>query len=289
MILSTIFFIQITITILFTSLAVIFDVKSNIVPDLLMYVMWAFGIISNGILSLMSHNIKYILASIISMAITFIITYLLWRLDMWGGGDVKLFTGIASVIPSGLNIDFLNIFPELSVYPFSFSVVVNSILVSFPFLIAFVVYLISKSKMFKNNVDFAFNLLNINSLIYIRETIMSEKVPVSKIRDGMIIKNYYYNDEWVTKLIHENKGNLEVYRQNDDSEFKYYFKSRSAGGIVERDVTLLKLMYMQGYIKDNLYRKIAFPFTPAILCGLIFAVFYGDLMVILSKNLYLVI
>ena len=44
------------------------------------------------------------------MLITYAITYMLWKLNMWGGGDVKLFTAIATVIPSGLNINFLNIF-----------------------------------------------------------------------------------------------------------------------------------------------------------------------------------
>ena len=288
MILNMIFLIQIIITIVFTGLAVIFDVKYTIVPDMLTYGMWAIGIVSNGILSLISHNVKFILASIISMTITFIVTYLLWKLDMWGGGDVKLFTGIASVIPTGLNIDFLNIFPELSIYPFSFSVVVNSILVSFPFLLAFVIYLISKSDLFRNNLDFAVNLFNINSLMYIKEMIMSEKVPIKDVSEGMIIKSYYYNDDWISKLIYDNGGNLKVY-YSDDDDFRYYFKSQSAGGIVKKDVDLLKLMFLQGYIRDNLYKKIAFPFTPAILGGLIVAVVYGDLMLLMSKNLYLVI
>ena len=85
------------------------------------------------------------------MLITYVVTYLLWKLKMWGGGDVRLFTAIATVIPIGLNIGFLNIFPELSIYPFSFSVVVNSILVSFPFLVIFVSHRIIKNNLFKEN------------------------------------------------------------------------------------------------------------------------------------------
>ena len=111
---STIFLIQIVITILFSICATIYDVKRNYVPELLCYILVVFGLVSNLILSLISNNIKFILASFISMLITYLITYLLWKLEMWGGGDVRLFTGIATVIPSGLNIDFLNIFPVLS-------------------------------------------------------------------------------------------------------------------------------------------------------------------------------
>ena len=288
MILISIFLIQIIITILFTSLAVIFDVRQGIVPNMLMYIMCAAGLVTNAVLSLISHNIKFILASLISMFVTFIITYLLWQLDMWGGGDVRLFTGIASVIPTGLNVDFLNIFPVMSVYPFSFSVLINSILVSFPFLCMFVVYLILKSDLFKNRMDFVFNILNFTSLVYIKESIMKVKVPVNELAEGMIINRYYFDDDWISKLIDENEGNLKVYK-SDDSEFKYYFKSQSAGGIMDRDVNLLKVMYAQGYIIDNLYKKISFPFTPAIFGGLIIAIFFGDLMMLFTKNLYLVV
>ena len=92
---------------MFSFLAVFFDVKFNEIPDRLNYSLIIFGLLSNLFLTIISTNIKFIIASIISMVITFTITYLLWELNLWGGGDVKLFTGIATVIPSGLNIDFL--------------------------------------------------------------------------------------------------------------------------------------------------------------------------------------
>ena len=188
---STIFLIQIIITILFSICAAIFDVRRNYVPDLLCYVMVVFGLGSNLILSVISNNIKFILASFISMVITYTITYLLWKLEMWGGGDVRLFTGIATVIPSGLNIDFLNIFPVLSIYPFSFSVVVNSILVSFPFLVIFVTYVMIKKDMFKSNTDILFNIFNVNSLKIIMDNALNKTVPINDLKEGDIMNNYY--------------------------------------------------------------------------------------------------
>ncbi len=82
--------------ILFSILAVIFDIKFHIVPEKLTYGLLIFGLVSNLILSLITSNIKFILASIISMVITYVITYMLWKLKMWGGGDVILFTAIAT-------------------------------------------------------------------------------------------------------------------------------------------------------------------------------------------------
>ena len=285
---STIFLIQIVITILFSILATIFDVRKGFVPDALCYMMMIFGLATNLILSLISSNIKFILASFISMVITYSITYMLWQLSMWGGGDVRLFTGIATVIPSGLNIDFLHVFPVMSVYPFSFSVVVNSILVSFPFLVIFVAYMIIRRDLFRNNIDILFNVFSPTSLNYIKERALNKRIKVRDVKEGNIVNSYYFEDEHIVELIEEADGNLKVYR-NKDEGCKYYFKSISAGGITKKEENLLKIMSVQGFIGEEISIKVSYPFTPAILAGLLIAVFYGDIMMIFTKNLVLVI
>ena len=289
MILDSIFLIQLIITVLFSVIAAIYDVKYGIVPDKLNYILLVFGIVSNLILSIISSNVKFILASFISMIITYTITFMLWKLKMWGGGDVKLFTAIATVIPSGLNIGFLNIFPELSIYPFSFSVLINSILVSFPFLIIFISYLIMKKGIFKNNIDFLVNIFNINSLKYIINSTLNKRILVKDLKEGNIINNYYFNNEDIIRLVEQVDGNLKVYENVENDGFKYYFKSLSAGGITKEDMYMLKILNAQSFISDEISIKITFPFTPAIFLGLLIAVFYGDIMMIFAKNLFLVI
>ena len=101
------------------------------------------------ILTIITGNIKFIFFSIISYSITYFITLMLWQLNVWGGGDVKLFASIAAVIPFGINTSLFNISPLLSFYPFSFTVMVNSILVSFPFLICLLAYMIVKNNISK--------------------------------------------------------------------------------------------------------------------------------------------
>ncbi len=288
MIISTVFLIQITITILFAILASILDLKKGFVPDWLNYLLIFFGLLSNLILSIFTTNIKYFLASFISMVITYVVSYMLWKLHMWGGGDVKLFTSIATVIPFGWNIEFFNIFPMLSVYPFAFSVIFNSILVSFPFLVVFTIHLIIKKNLFKNNVDFLFNVLNYQSLRALINSTLNKQVKVKDLKEGMIVNDYYFNDDHVCRLIYDLNKNLKVYKSKDDN-YKYYFKSQSAGGITSQDMYLLKIMSAQNFISDSLSIKISFPFTPAILFGLIIALSYGDLMMLFTKNLVLVI
>ena len=285
---NSIFFIQIIVTVLFSFLASIFDVKKGVVPDLLNYSLIAFGLSSNLILTLFTGNIKFILASFISMVITYTITYLLWKLHLWGGGDAKLFTSIATVIPFGVNLEFLNIYPLMSIYPFTFSVIVNSILVSFPFLVVFTTRQILKNNLVKNNADLLINIFNFESLSLLIKTTLNKTVKVRDLKEGMIINDYNFNDEYVCELINDLDGNLKVYKSKQ-KDFKFYFKSQSAGGITERDVNLLKIMSAQKFISDTLYVKLGFPFTPSIMLGLLIALSYGDLMMLITKNLVLVI
>lgn len=286
--LTAIFLIQIVVTIAFAAAAAIFDVKRNFVPDELNWALIVFGLSSNLILSLLSADIKYISASIISMVVTYAVAYMLWKLKMWAGGDAKLFTSIATAIPFGINMNFLSIYPTLSVYPFSFSVMVNSILSSFPVLVIFLSYVVIKKDTFNRNIDFLFNIFSISSLKVFFELNLNYMVPIKDLKEGMILNNYYFNDERIKELISEEQSNLEVYKSSDD-EYEYYFKSETAGGITNRDMFLLKIMEAQNMISKDASVKLSYPFTPSILCGLIITIFFGDLIMLFTKNLFVVV
>ena len=102
------------------------------------------------------------------------------------------------------------------------------------------------------------------------------------------MNNYYFDSEDIVDLINQVDGNLEVYENNDEG-CRYYFKSISAGGIVKSEETLLKVMSAQGIIGDEISIKVSYPFTPAIIAGLLIAVFYGDIIMLFAKNWVLVI
>ncbi len=285
---SIIFLVQIIVTSLFCCLAAIFDVKTGIISNKLNFSLLIFGLISNLFLSVLSTNIKYILCSIISMFVTYIVTLLFWKLKIWGGGDVKLLTAIATVIPFGINVNFLNIYPQLSVYPFSFTVIINSILVAFPFLLIFTGYLVLKNTIFNSNKDMLFSFLNINSISLFLKLNLNKLILVKDLKEGMIVNDYYFNNEKIAILINDINGNLKVYKTKDNPDFDYYFKSQSAGGITLQDMYLLKIMNAQKIISNNISIKIGFPFAPTILAGFLISVIYGDLMMLFIKKFFLV-
>lgn len=285
---SIIFLVQIIVTSLFCCLAAIFDVKTGIISNKLNFSLLIFGLISNLFLSVLSTNIKYILCSIISMFVTYIVTLLFWKLKIWGGGDVKLLTAIATVIPFGINVNFLNIYPQLSVYPFSFTVIINSILVAFPFLLIFTGYLVLKNTIFNSNNDMLFSFLNINSISLFLKLNLNKLILVKDLKEGMIVNDYYFNNEKIAILINDINSNLKVYKTKDNPDFDYYFKSQSAGGITLQDMYLLKIMNAQKIISNSISIKIGFPFAPAILAGFLISVIYGDLMMLFIKKFFLV-
>lgn len=285
---SIIFLVQIIVTSLFCCLAAIFDVKTGIISNKLNFSLLIFGLISNLFLSVLSTNIKYILCSIISMFVTYIVTLLFWKLKIWGGGDVKLLTAIATVIPFGINVNFLNIYPQLSVYPFSFTVIINSILVAFPFLLIFTGYLVLKNTIFNSNKDMLFSFLNINSISLFLKLNLNKLILVKDLKEGMIVNDYYFNNEKIAILINDINSNLKVYKTKDNPDFDYYFKSQSAGGITLHDMYLLKIMNAQKIISNSISIKIGFPFAPAILAGFLISVIYGDLMMLFIKKFFLV-
>lgn len=158
---------------------------------------------------------------------------------------------------------------------------------SFPFLLIFVTHSVIKNGLFKNNKDIVFNIFNPIALKYIREQTLSKTIPIKDIKEGNIVKKYYFNDEKIVDLINDVDGNLKIYRNHDEG-CRYYFKSMSAGGITKTEENLLKIMSVQGIIGDKISIKISYPYTPAIFVGLLIAVFYGDIMMIFTKNIVLV-
>lgn len=289
MILDYIFLVQIIFTLIISVIFCFYDVKRGFLPNKLNYILAAFGFMSNLILTIITANIKFIFFSIISYSITYIITLLLWELNVWGGGDVKLLASIAAVIPFGIDSSFFNISPVLSFYPFSFTVMVNSILVSFPFLLVLLVYLIMKNDIFNENAEVFKGFVNYRGLKILIDASFNRHINITDLKEGMMINNFYFDNDYVKYLIESNRDtNLKVFKSDDDNS-KYYFKTLTAGGITKKDMYLLKIMNAQEIISNQISIKLGFPFVPAIFVGLIVAIFYGDLSMIILKNLIFVI
>ena len=101
------------------------DLKETIVPDKLNYALIAIGMLYHAYLSFAAGSLVPIGLSLMGASFAFVFAYLLWRIGAWAGGDVKLFTALGALTP-GANL----LLP--------FVILINSVAISFPFLVAYI-------------------------------------------------------------------------------------------------------------------------------------------------------
>jgi len=126
------------------------DLKRGIIPNRLTFPLIGIGILLDAIFSYQIGDLLFFVYALIFTGIIFIFGYMLWRLGAWAGGDVKLFTGLAALLPfqpSLIRYSIMGVpFPIIASYPFPLTLMINSILGILPFLIIFVFYITFKHK-----------------------------------------------------------------------------------------------------------------------------------------------
>jgi archaeal preflagellin peptidase FlaK len=126
------------------------DLKRGIIPNKLTFPLIGVGLILEGIYAITVGNIWLIIGTLIITGVIFILGYLFWKMGAWAGGDVKLFTALAALIPFNPLIINYTLFdvqmPLYGAYPFPFTLIINSILSMLPFLLIYVIYIAIKTK-----------------------------------------------------------------------------------------------------------------------------------------------
>jgi archaeal preflagellin peptidase FlaK len=126
------------------------DLKRGIIPNKLTFPLIAIGIILNGIYAFTIGNIWFIIICAVVTGVIFALGYLFWKMGAWAGGDVKLFTALAALVPFNPILISYQVFqvpfPVIGIYPFPLTVIINSILSILPFLLIYVFYVVVKTK-----------------------------------------------------------------------------------------------------------------------------------------------
>jgi len=145
-------------TLLFLVLATLSDLKERVVSNRLNYAMLALGIALHALWAFLEGDWLILGWALACVAATFIASFVLWRLGVWAGGDVKLFTALAALVP--LNPAFLpqilgyaqGIFSPLSLPVFPLEIFIFSIFSMFPIGVLVSVRGILKRKALKERV-----------------------------------------------------------------------------------------------------------------------------------------
>ncbi len=131
-----------SITILFLIVAVIYDVRKRIIPNPLVLTLLIIGIITKIIQSIVLNNLNILLNSLLSFAVTFFVSYVLWETGFFAGGDLKLFSALAVLNPFNLNFFASSLSFGIITHPFFvLTLIIVSILSTAPVLIIHSLYL----------------------------------------------------------------------------------------------------------------------------------------------------
>ena len=132
------------------------DLKEGVIRNKLTFPLIAIGIILNAIYVFTSTaSIFLFIECAVVTGVIFALGYLFWKMGAWAGGDVKLFTALAALLPfyaiplypALVNYQILGVqFPAEAIYPFPFTLIINSILSILPFLLIYVFYIVVKNK-----------------------------------------------------------------------------------------------------------------------------------------------
>ncbi|MGC9516099.1 MAG: A24 family peptidase C-terminal domain-containing protein [Methanomicrobiales archaeon] len=126
------------------------DISKGVIRNKLTLPLIVLGITLNGIYAYMISEPWFFILTLIYTAIIFGLCYLFWLVGAWAGGDVKLFTGLAALLPFApaiLNYQILgSSFPLVANYPFPFTLMINSILSILPFLLIYILFVAVKTK-----------------------------------------------------------------------------------------------------------------------------------------------
>lgn len=120
------------------------DITTGIIPNKLTFPLMFVGLILNGVNAYLIGDFMIFVYALIFTVGIFILGYIFWRLGAWAGGDVKLFTAVAALLPFQpgiVNYTIFFNFPITAGYPFGLTVIINSILSILPFLLIFVFYI----------------------------------------------------------------------------------------------------------------------------------------------------
>ncbi|MBN1941275.1 MAG: prepilin peptidase [Candidatus Diapherotrites archaeon] len=127
------------ISLFFLFIASYTDLKQRIVPDKLNYGMLLLGLAGHAIAAVYFADAMILVFCIASTAIAFGFSYLLWKLGVWAGGDVKLFAALGALNPVNPNIlaaaGLLNIgiFESVTLPIFSINLFIFSVIAMLPY------------------------------------------------------------------------------------------------------------------------------------------------------------
>ena len=145
-------YIAIIVSIIGLLIATYTDLRERIVPNKLNYSLAIIGLIIFGISALVLNEPSLFLYSFIGMCWGFFFGWILWKIGIFAGGDVKLFMGLGALNPLTPGLLNWGIFDTGPLFSFPIMLFIYSLIAFFPYGMIFVLYKLTKNKKFRKSV-----------------------------------------------------------------------------------------------------------------------------------------
>ena len=260
-------------------LADYYDLKFGIIPNKLSLILLVYGLLFNLILSICLDNPIIFIFSIALTALITVISFFLWLIGFWGGGDFKLFIGF-SLSLSFLDLNLVNlnlpILNQLIIYPKVISILLNGILMALAFILISMIYESIR------NGNLKLSILDFSSAF---KQLTAKTVPIESLSEGMVLKEYYFKNriayERINGEINKTDSNINLNASKEDDI--YCFSSLNSMGLTKEDIKLINVLYRMDLIENPMFKiRIEIPFMPFITLGYIGFLFFGDFIAIIS-------
>jgi len=160
--------IAIILAVLACTIATYTDIRYQIIPNWLTFTVGIVGLIL-GIYYYLNSDVRLIIPYLFTILLVYILSYLLWHVGLWAGGDVKLFTALSTLFVR----EYMDILPLFKfstlVFPVYirnispiFDLIFNSVLSVLPLILLIVIFEIIRNKIYLiKDVVKSINLIDI--------------------------------------------------------------------------------------------------------------------------------
>ncbi|MBE6512987.1 MAG: hypothetical protein E7Z75_07615 [Methanobrevibacter olleyae] len=284
--------IHLFVILLILSIADYYDLRFGIIPNKLSLILFIYALAFNLILSICFRNPLIIIFSIALTALITVISFILWHIGFWGGGDFKLFIGLSLAL-SFLDLNILNlnyftsmnmtIFSQSILYPKAISILLNGILIALAFILLFIIYRVIRDRKFKY-----YSKLSVLDFSLAFSKLSTKTVAIESLSEGMVLKDYYFKNRIAYDRINDLSSkvnsniNLDAFKEDDI----YHLSSLNSMGLTKEDIKLINGLYKMDLIANpNFEIRVEIPFMPFITLGYICFLIFGDFIFIISSLL----
>ena len=267
-----------------------YDLKFGIIPNKLSLILFVYALLFDLMLSICFKNPFIFMFSIALTSLITVISFFLWHIGFWGGGDFKLFIGFSLSLSfldlNRFNINYFTspniaILNQLTFYPAVISILLNGILIALASICISIIYGMIRNGKLKSYTALSF--FN-PSLAFNRLT--AKTVSIESLEEGMVLNQYYFKNQIAYERINDerNKINSNINLNAIKEEDIYHFSSLSSMGLTKEDIKLINALYKMDLIKNPKFKvKIEIPFMPFITLGYIGFLVFGDFIAIISS------